>query len=182
MKKLHQRAIILIVAVISLIAMIIPATPIMATNPVVTITVTAGIADATNSQNSWAIGKATVGEIVYFSASGAQDDDYSMLTNTGNLALDVELQGTNFEGGSYDWTLASSSGDQQYSLYANKAGTPTVYDTEIKSSSYTDLTTNLAESANITWSMKFTAPSAFHASDNKAQKSASVTLVLSEHT
>lgn len=182
MKKLFRRSRILIGIIVALLLVLIPTASALATNPTVTMTVTAGIVTITNSQNTWALGTATLSEVIYFSANGAQDDDYSMVINTGSLAVDVEIQGTNFEGGSYDWALASASGNQTYSLYANKSATPTVYDTEVKSSSYTDLTTDLESSANITWSMKFTAPNEFHVSDDAAQKSATVTLVASEHT
>jgi len=181
MKRILWKSRLIIGIVVALMMVLIPATGALAANPTVTITVTAGLLTITNSEDTWAIGYATPSEVTYFSATGAQDDDYSMVINTGNLAVDVEIQGVNFEGGSYDWTLGAASGNQTYSLYANKSATPTVYDTEVKSSSYTDLTTDLAASANVTWSMKFTAPNEFHASDNGAEKSATVTLVASEH-
>lgn len=182
MKKILWKSRLIIGLIIALMMVLIPVTGVMATNPTVAMTVTAGLLTITNSENSWALGYAVPNEVIYFSATNAQDDDYSMVINTGNMAVDVEIQGTNFEGGAYDWTLAASAGNQIYSLYANKSGTPTVYDTEVKSSGYNKLTTNLSASANITWSMKFTAPNAFHASDNGAEKSATVTLVASEHT
>ena len=182
MKKILWKSRLLIAVFVALMMVLIPVTGVFATNPTVTITVTAGLLTATNSHDTWAIGYATPSEVAYFSANNAQDDDYSMLINTGNLAIDITLQGTNFEGGAYDWTLGTTAGDQIYSLYANKSGTPTVYDTEIKSSSYTTLKTNLAASANVTWSMKFTAPTAFHASDAGVQKSSTLTLAISEHT
>lgn len=182
MKKILWKSRLIIALFAVLLMMLIPVTGAMAANPTVTVTVTAGLLTITNSEDTWAIGYAVPSEVVYFSATGAQDDDYSMVINTGNLAVDVEIQGVNFEGGSYDWTLGAASGNQTYSLYANQSGTPTVYDVEVKSSSYADLTTNLAASANVTWSMKFTAPNEFHASDDGAEKSATVTLVASEHT
>jgi len=181
MKKLLWKSRLVVGVLVVLLALLVPATSALAANPTVTITVTAGLLSITNSQDTWALGYATPSEVLYFSADNTQDNDYSMVINTGNLPVDVEIQGVNFEGGTYDWTLGTTAGDQIYSLYANQAGTPTVYDTEIKSSSYTDLTTNLLASANVTWSMKFTAPTAFHASDAGAEKSATVTLVASEH-
>lgn len=182
MKKLLWKSRFIIAIIIALMMVLISATGAFATNPTVTITVTAGLLTATNSHDTWTLGYATPSEVDYFSATNAQDDDYSMVINTGNLPINVTLQGTNFEGGAYDWTLGTSSANQTYSLYANKSGTPTVYDTEIKSSDYTTLTTNLAASANVTWSMKFTAPSVFHVSDNGAEKSSTLTLVISEYT
>lgn len=161
---------------------LLPVAPASATNPTVSMTVTAGTVSITNTQDTWALGYAVVDEVIYFSADNNQDDNYSTVNVTGSLAVDVEIQGTNFEGGDYDWTLASSAGDQQYSLYANSSNGSATYDVEVKSSSYDDLTTNLGSGIQYVWSMKFTAPSAFHANDDLAQKSATVTLVASEHT
>ena len=181
MIKLLKRGRILICLLVALTLLLIPATSALATNPTVTMTVTAGLLTITNSQDTWALGVATPDEVIYFSAAGTEDDDYSLATNTGNLAVDIEIQGTNFEGGTYDWTLATAAGDQQYSLYANSGNGTSTYDTEVKSSSYVDLIADLAPDAGYSWSMKFTAPSAFHASDDASEKSATVTLVVSEH-
>jgi len=155
----------------------------MAANPTVSMNVTAGIISINNTIDTWALGYATPDEVIYFSADGTQNDTYSSIGNDGNLAVDVEIQGTNFEGGSYDWTLATAAGSEQYSLYANKAATPTVYDVEVKTSAYVDITpaAGLAASATNAWSMKFTAPSSFNANDDGAVKTATVTLVASEH-
>jgi hypothetical protein len=180
--KGRKRWLALAAVLVLLLAMFIPAVPVFGANPTVTITVTAGIINIACDQDTWALGYATVGEVDYFSANNAEDDNYATVTNNGNLAVDIEIQGTNFEGGSYDWTLASSNGDQQYSLYANSDNGTSTYDIEVKSSSYNDLTTDLVPTDNWSWSMKFTAPSAFNGSDNGAQKTATVTLVASEHT
>ena len=157
------------------------AVPAFAANPTVSITVTAEVVSITNTQATWAIGTVATDAVVYFSATGSQDDDYSQIENTGSVAVDVEIQGTDIEGGDYDWTLAAAAGSETYSLYANSESTPTVYDIEVKSSSYNDLTTNLAASGTYDWSMKFTAPSAFNAADDGNQKTATVTLVASKY-
>ena len=161
------------------------ATPVLAADPTVTITVSAKIVAITNTHDAWNIGPIEIDDIVYFSATGAQDDDYSQVENTGNVPVDVEIQGTNCEGGAYDWTLANTggAGDQIYTLFANSEATPTVYDVRVKSASYVDLCTNLDDSVADTydWSMKFTAPTAFHGSDAGANKTATITLVVSEH-
>jgi len=159
------------------------ATPTFAADPTVTITMAAKIIAITNSQATWTIGAVEVDDVVYFSATGAQDDDYSRITNTGNVAVDIEIQGTDAEGGAYDWTLSNTGtpGDQIYSLKANSEATPTVYDILVKSAAYVDLYADLAASDTYDWSMKFTAPTAFHGSDAGANKTATVTLVASEH-
>jgi hypothetical protein len=152
-----------------------------AADPTVTITVSAVVVSITNTQDTWAIGPVLVDAVVYFSADGNADVDYSQIENTGNVAVDVEIQGTDAEGGAYDWTLAAAAGDKAYSLYANSEGAPTVYDVEVKSSSYVDLTTDLAALGTYDWSMKFTAPTDFDAADAGANKTATVTLVASQH-
>jgi hypothetical protein len=164
-------------AVVAVLALsLLPATA-MAVNPTVSITVYATMISITNSHDTWAIGYVQVDAVKYFSATGAQDDDYSLITNTGNQHVDVEIQGTNFEGGAYDWTLAGTAGNRTYSLYANQAGTPTVYDVEVESSGYHDIVANLGEGLTNAWSMKFTAPNEFDPADTGLVKSATVTLV-----
>lgn len=180
MKKRISRIIILLMLVVILI---IPTTPVLAADPTVSITVTAQVIAITNDKASWGIGNIVPDAIVYFSTDGAQNNTWSTITNTGNVAVDVEIQGTNIEGGTYDWTLASTAASEQYCLFANKAATPTVYDVEVKSSTYVDITAagGLAASGTNLWSMKFTAPTGFNASDDGAEKTATVTLVASLH-
>ena len=178
MRKLRRVALSLVLAAVLLVAL---AAPVAAANPTVTISVTAQVVSITNSQATWTIGVVAVDDIKYFSVDNLQDDDYSQITNTGTVACDIEIQGTDVEGGDYDWTLASAAGSEQYSLYANSESTPTVYDVEVKSSSYNDLTTNLAVDGTYDWSMKFTAPTGFNAADDGEAKSATVTLVASKY-
>lgn len=178
MRKIRRVALSLVLAV-ALLAVFVA--PVAAANPTVSITVTAEVVSITNTQSTWGIGVVVVDDVKYFSADNLQDDDYSQIENTGSVAVDVEIQGTDIEGGSYDWTLAATTGSEQYSLYANSESTPTLYDVEVKSSAYNDLTTNLAVDATYDWSMKFTAPSAFNANDDGEQKTATVTLVASKY-
>ena len=181
MRKIRRLGLSLVLAVAMLVAF---ALPVGAANPTVGITVTAQVVSITNSQDTWGIGTVLVDAVVYFSATGAQDDDYSLITNTGNVHADVEIQGVNIEGGTYDWTLSNTgtAGIETYALKANSVATPTVYDVLVKSASYGDLSTDLGEGLTQTWSMQFTAPSGFNAADDGAQKSATITLVASKHT
>ncbi len=179
MKRFRRIALSLMLAITLMAVLAVPAA---ATNPTVSITVTAEVVSITNTMDTWAIGTVAVNDVVYFSATGAEDDDYSTITNTGSVAVDVEIQGTDFEGGDYDWTLAASSGNQTYSLYANNTTGGPNYAIEVKSSEpYNDLVTDLAVSGTYDWSMKFTAPTAFNPSDDGNEKSATVTLVASKH-
>ena len=178
MRKL-RKLLMSLVLVVALVASF--ATPVLAADPVVTITMSALTIAITNSQDTWAIGPVEVDDVVYFSATGAQDDDYSQIENTGNVAVDIEIQGTDAEGGAYDWALQAAAGDKIYSLYANTELAPTVYDVEVKSSIYVDLIANLVVDDLHDWSLKFTAPTIFDAADTGANKTATVTLVASEH-
>ena len=139
MRKIRRIALSLVLAAAMLMVFVLPAA---AANPTVSITVTAEVVSITNTQSAWAIGNVATTATVYFSATGAQDDNYSQIENTGSVAVDIE----------------------------------------IKSSSYNHITTNLAADGTVDWSMKFTAPTAFNANDDGAEKTATVTLVASKHT
>lgn len=170
-----------IVAILVLVSILVgPAGSVFAANPTVTMNVTAGIISINNTQSGWALGVATPSEVIYFSTDGTEDTNWSFIGNDGNLAVDVEIQGTDFEGGSYDWTLAAAAASETYSLAADKAEAGT-YAIEVKSSVYNDITTNLAVDATLAWSMKFTAPTSFNAADDGNLKNATVTLVASEY-
>jgi len=178
-KKIKARLLAGLLVIILAVTLLCPMAA-FAADPTVTITVTAQVISITNSQDTWAIGTVEVDDVIYFSADGLADLDYSMVINTGNIAIDVEIQGEDIEGGDYDWTLAATAGAEQYACGADIAGADT-YAIEVKSSEYVDLKSDLAASANVTWSMKFTAPSSFNADDDGAEKSATITLVASVH-
>jgi hypothetical protein len=153
----------------------------LAADPVVTITVSAVVVSITNTQDTWVIGPVLVDAVVYFSATGAADPDYSQIENTGNVSVDIEIQGTDAEGGAFDWTLDTAAGDKTFQLYANTELAPTVYDVEVQSVGYVDLITDLDALDTYDWSMEFTAPTDFDAADAGANKTIYVTLVASQH-
>lgn len=183
MRKFRQIALSLVLAVVLLVSVPLAAA---AANPTVTITVNAAMAAITNTKSTWNItalvGAVNVDDVVYFSTDGTQDDDWSQIANTGTAAVDIEIQGGNFidVGSVYNWTLATDAGVVQYSLYANYNGSGT-YNISVNSSSYNDIRTDLAVSNNHNWSLKFTAPSAFNATDDGGAKTTTVTLVASLH-
>lgn len=153
---------------------------VLAADPEVAITVTAQIVAITNTQATWTIDTpVAVDAAVYFSADDAADVDYSQVENTGNCTVDVEIQGTDLAG-TPTWTLATTTASDQYCLYANTEGAPTVYDVEVKSSSYVDLKAGLAASGTWDWSMKLTCPSAFGGTEDGNAKTGTVTLVASK--
>jgi len=175
-----------IVIVLLIAALLLPgvllAGSALAANPQVNITVSAAVIAITNNKADWAMGVVEVNDIVYFSVDGTQNNTWSQVNNTGNVAVDIEIRGTDIEGGDYDWALNTTTGSEIYSLYANSEAAPTVYDVEVKSSGYGNLTTNLGTSTTYDWSMKFTAPTAFNASDVGTEKTATVILVASKYT
>lgn len=174
-------AVLLVVAL--LVAVVLPTSLVLAADPEVTITVSAQIVAITNTQDTWTVSTPIVVDgVVYFSATDAQDDDYSQIENTGNVTIDVEIQGTDLAG-TPNWTLATAPAADTYSLYANKQATPTVYDVEVKKATYNDITAaaGLAASATNDWSMKLTAPTSFGGTEDGNAKTGTVTLVASKH-
>lgn len=171
---------------LAMVATLIVPSAVLADNPTVGITVSAQTMSITNTMDTWAIGAVVVDDVKYFSADNTQNDTYSQIENTGNVAVDVEIQGEDIDGGDYDWALATAAGDQIYSLYANTPSGGANYTIEVKSAAeYSKICTNLpyAEGTDTyDWSMMFEAPSAFDANDDGLSKSATVTLVASEHT
>jgi len=163
-----------------LVTLLVPATVSAAE---VAITVQAQFIAITNSQATWTVSTPiTVDGVIYFSATDAQDDNYSQIENTGNVAVDVEIQGTDLAG-TPSWTLATTTAADTYSLYGNLAATPTVYDVEVKKSAYSDITAagGLAAQGTNDWSLKFTAPSSFGGTEDGVAKTGTVTLVASLH-
>ena len=169
---------LVLATVLSLVAF-----PVGAANPTVSITVTAELVSITNTEATWTVDTPLqADDVVYFSADDTQDDDYSTITNTGSVAVDVEIQGTDLSG-TPTWTLASSTDEDQYSLYANNTTGGSDYAIEVKSSAaYVDICTDLAADGTYDWSMKLTAPSSFSGTEDGENKTATVTLVASKHT
>lgn len=151
---------------------------VSAADPTVTITVTARVLAINNTQDTWAIGVIATST----NATWGNSPTYSMAENIGNVAVDIEIQGTDLTAATgTNWTL-SADGDPGEDIYALNATTATEFTTVVKSSSYNDLTTDLAASANVTWSMRFWSPTSLTDDEDTVQKSATVTLVASEHT
>lgn len=176
MKRIRRIGLSLVLAVALLVSF---AAPALADNPTVSITVTAEVVSITNSKSTWGIGTVTVDAVVYFSTDGSEDADWSQIVNTGSVAVDVQIQGTDLSG-TPTWTLASSTDTDQYSLYAYNV-TATDYTIEVKSGAYNDIVVDLAADGAYDWSMKFTAPSAFGGTEDGNEKSGTITLVASKH-
>ena len=173
MRKIRRLGLSLVLAVLLTLGLVVPA---LATNPTVTITISAQIVSITNSKANWDIGLVTEGQSKYFSTNNAQDDDWSTITNIGNVAVDVAIKGTNFEGGDYDWTIGAAAGNKTYSLFANTNPAPTVYNKEVTTGG-TAWVSNLAKTITYNWSMNLIAPTWFDPADDGGSKTATVTLV-----
>ena len=178
-----KRKLVMLVSMFALVlGLLVPASTALAANPEVAITVSAAVISITNTQATWAIGVVEVDEFKYFAVDpDVQDDDYSQIANTGNAAVDVEIQGTDLIGTTYDWTLAAAATNQTYSLYAISGNGTGAYNVEVTNApAYNDLATSLAASDIWNWSMNLTIPDEFHVSDTGDAKSGTVTLVASK--
>lgn len=181
---MKRRLAILGATLLLLAGMVVPSA-VFAIAPTVTIHVTAQMVSITNDKDTWELGLVTEGQILYFSTDNAQDDDWSTITNTSNVHVDVELRGTDLipANPTYTWTLASENTTATYCLYANLAATPTVYNVEVKkAATYSKVAVNLGEGLTNKWSMKFTAPTTFNAEDNGLEKASVLTLAATKYT
>lgn len=176
MKKVRKKLLAGLLVAIMAVSFISPAA-VLAQDPTVSITITAELVAMTNTQANFAVGVVEAGDSA---VKWGTSDTYSIAENTGSVSIDIELQGTDIEGGLYDWILSASAGDKNYMLKANTVGAPTVYSIEIKSSAYTDLTTSLGAGSTYNWSMEFTPPTIFDPADDGAEKSSTLTLVASK--
>ena len=167
-----------LLAVILVSSFVFPVVAGAAESPTVTITVSATVVSITNTQSSWAMGPVSEGGSAI---KWGSSDTYSQINNTGNVAADIQIQGTNATLTDYNWTLGTTAGDKIYSLYANTEADPTNYTIEVKYSGYNNLTTNLTVATLYNWSMEFTPPTAFDPNDPGTNKTATVTLVASKH-
>ena len=181
MRKIRRLGLSLVLAVLMLVGLAVPA---LAGNPTVSITVTAQVISISNSEANWPIGIVTVGQERYFAADvGVEDKDYSTITNTGSVAVSIALQGTDIEGGSWDWAISATgvAASETYALNATAGNGTGDYTTIVKKTPFNNLTTNLAAKSTWGWSMQFKAPTAFNAADAGDQKTSTVTLVASKY-
>ena len=173
MRNLRRTALSLVLAVALLGAMAVPA---LAGNPTVSLTVRASVVSISLDETIWEIG------VVVASATPkwGDSDTKATLTNTGSVAVNVTIGGTDAVGANYTWTLAAD-GDPGSEIYGLKATTTTTYNITVKKTPFNNLVTDLPHTSSntVTWSMTFYAPTAFNASEDGESKSATVTLVAS---
>lgn len=108
--------------------------------------------------------------------------DYFTITNTGNCAVDITIQGTDATGGDDTWTLSDTAtpGENIYGLYAGLDDDDDTFDVIVrKTATYNTLVSDLAEDATQDWGLKIYMPTALNGYDNN-EMSATITLVASE--
>lgn len=168
-----KRIVLIGLAMALVLAMAVPLA-VGATDPTVSITVTAEVVAITNTQDTWAIGTIATSQTAVWGDLAT----YSTVENTGNVAVDVEIRGTDLTGGT-TWSLAAD-GNPGADIYGLKATITTEYNILVKPSAYVDLKAGLAAAATETWSMTFWSPTSLTAPTDTVQKSGTVTLVASK--
>jgi len=105
--------------------------------------------------------------------------DYFTITNTGGVAVDITIQGTDLTGGDDTWTL-SDTAEAGANTYGLKAGLEGGDYTVIvkKSATYNTLKSNLAASGTQKWGLKLWMPTSVTDYDGQ-EMSGNVTLVAS---
>ena len=105
--------------------------------------------------------------------------DYFTITNTGGVAVDITIQGTDLEGGTATWTLndAATPGENTCGLKAGLEGGDYTVIVK-KSATYNTLKSNLAVSATQKWGMKIWMPTSVTDYDGQTM-TGTVTLVAS---
>ncbi len=124
-------------------------------------TITGTIA-ITNTPGSYAFG------VINLGSTNSTGLTYFTVTNTGNIVVTVTIVATNMTGG-VTWTLASSTGPNQYALRAGISGSYSVTVT----ASAAILVTTLDAGASQTWGLQLLAPTSF---TDGVSKSGTVTL------
>jgi hypothetical protein len=107
--------------------------------------------------------------------------NYFTITNTGNCAVDVTIQGTDVSGGDDTWDLADDAnpGENIYGLYAGKDDADDLFDVIVRETvTYNTLVSDLAEDATQGWGLKFYMPTSVSGYDAQ-QMSGNITLVAS---
>jgi|GEM_PF-2098231 len=105
--------------------------------------------------------------------------DYFTITNTGGVAVDITIQGTDLTGGDDTWTLndEATPGENTYGLKAGLDGGDYTVIVK-KSATYNTLKTNLAASATQKWGLKIWMPTSVTGYDGQTM-TGTVTLVAS---
>jgi hypothetical protein len=103
------------------------------------------------------------------------------VTNTGDVALDITISGTDLTGGGVTWTLSDNATVGQ-NICVLKAGTSGDYTINVKKTGpYETLKSNLGVSDNQTFGLKFYTPLTFTDPTDATEKLGTVTLIIVAH-
>jgi len=158
---MKKRLIGILLAVVMTLGIAAPA--LAATSAAVTITFTATIIAMTNSEATWAIGSVVDSTAYWWTTAGTApspepfeaDDMKSTITNTGNVAEDFDVKGSNFTGGA-GMTLSADDtpAANEISIRAGITGTTNEAGMVQVISTDTELKDNLAAAGTVKWSME----------------------------
>jgi hypothetical protein len=138
--------------------------PAFAVDPIVTITATPTYISFTNSEDAWAMGVVAVNTSYWWTAAGTApapepfeaNDMKSTITNTGTVAIDIEVHSHNFTtSGATIWTLHGTvPGLDIIVLSCGVTGcTDEATMIDLVDTTAQHLTTNLAAAGTIKWCM-----------------------------
>ena len=173
---------LLLILVAAMLA-VIPITGVFAaTSAVVTITATPTYIAITNSEATWAAGTVAASSAYWWTTAGTApapepfeaDDMKSTITNTGSVAIDVDVKIAAFTGG-VGWTISTddSPAEGEISVRAGVTGTANEAAMIQIITTDTELTGSLASSGTIKWCMEMETPATF---TDGVEKSGEVTL------
>ena len=119
--------------------------------------------------------------IVELNTASSTTIDYFIITNTGSVAVDIDIQGGDLTGGDDTWTLSDNAtvGENIYGLKAGLDDADDLFDIVVMNSLY-ELINNLGVSDNQSWGLQLLMPSAVSGYDMQ-EMSDNITLAVSAH-
>lgn len=171
--KVRMRDFVRVILILALVVILLPQVSVLATNPTVTITVTAEYCSPSISLNvsSWNVNS---GDFVTQGSDYVSGLAYFRITNNSGGAVTITISGTDMTGGGYTWDLddGGSPGNMIYALKAGLSGgdyTIIVRET----ATYNTLVASLEDEATQDFGLKIWTPTVY--SDGNI-KSGNITL------
>lgn len=175
----------ILLALVLVTTMAVPA--LAATTQDVTITATPTYIALTNSEASWAVGTVAVSSTYWWTSDDlapeepfVDGDMKSTITNTGSVAIDVDIKVAAFTGG-VGWTISTDDtpAEGEISLRAGATGTANEAAMVQVITTDTELVDALAASGTKLWCMEMETPPSF---TDGAEKTGVVTLTATQDT
>jgi len=129
--------------------------------------------EITNTPDNYGFG------ILQIGASSNTGISYFTINNTGSMAVDITIQGTDLTGGDDTWELSAdaSVGENIYGLHAGLDDADDLFDVVVNLTANT-FVTNLAESVTQDWGLNLSMPSSLSGFDGNAL-TGTITLIAS---